>query len=140
MYDSQFGLGRVVLVVDDQPDFCEAMEQLLQTLGFRVACAANGAEALAKLQAQRVAVMLTDMFMPIMDGLELLRRLKEAVKPLPPIIAMTGDARVAAESVAKAAAILGAKAVLMKPFSRDQLAGAIAFVCADAKQRTGRDS
>jgi CheY-like chemotaxis protein len=138
MYGSQFGLRRTVLLVDDSEDLCVAVQQLLETLGFRVVCAGNGAEALEKLKAQPIAVILTDLFMPIMDGLELLRRLQPFEQPVPPIVAMTGDDHVAADSVGRAAALLGANAVLMKPFSRDQLAGAIAFATAAEGRHSNR--
>jgi CheY-like chemotaxis protein len=138
MYGSQFGSGRTVLLVDDSEDLCVAVQQLLETLGFRVVCAANGAEALEKLKAESIAVILLDLFMPVMDGVELLRRLQPFEQPVPPIVAMTGDEHVAADSMGRAAALLGANAVLMKPFSRDQLAGAIAFASAGERRHSSR--
>src|SRR5437868_12292303 len=97
---SYFGAGRLILVVDDQPDFCEAMDHLLATLGFRVLCASNGVEALAKMEKYPVALILTDLFMPEMDGIELIRRLQNQTdKPIPPIVAVTGDTHLAADSV-----------------------------------------
>lgn len=130
MTDSSFGTGKSVLVVDDHYDFLRSMEELLSLLGFRVFCARDGAGALKIMEKQpQISVILTDLFMPNMDGIELLSRLRSFERPLPPIIAVTGDLHVDAESVGGAAASLGAGAVLMKPFSRDQLASAIGFVC-----------
>src|SRR5580765_5799918 len=99
------------------------MEHLVASLGFRVIFAHDGVEALKKVKAQPVAVVITDLFMPEMDGLELLRRLDHLRidKPIPPVIAVTGNDHVAADSVGNTAAALGAVAVLMKPFSREQL-------------------
>ena len=133
--------GRLVLVVDDHPDFCLVMEHLLSGLGFRTVIASNGHEALKTLERQKVFVVLTDLFMPRMDGLELLKRMQVADQVMPPVIAVTGDAHVAASSVGSAAANLGAKTVLIKPFSRDQLAAAISFVTNEtflAKDQTPR--
>jgi CheY-like chemotaxis protein len=133
---SYFGRGRLVLVVDDHQDFCVAMEHLIGTLGFRVMCVPNGVEALKKIETHPVAVVVTDLFMPEMDGIELLRRLGNLKidKPIPPIIAVTGDDHIAADSVGSAAAALGAIAVLMKPFSREQLAGALSFALSTARK------
>jgi CheY-like chemotaxis protein len=136
MASPYFGSGKTVLVVDDQPDFCESMEHLLGTLGFRTVCATDGREALAKLHKERIDVILTDLFMPIMDGIELIQNLAQSETPAPPIIATTGDVHFAAQSVGSVAAALGAKAVLMKPFSREQLASAIGFVCSSLKPAT----
>jgi len=123
-----FGEGRLAFVVDDQPDFCLAMEHLLATFGFRVACAADGIEALDKLEEIAPDVILLDLFMPRMDGLDLLRKLKSKGKPLPPTIAVTGDVRVAQFAARSAAQTLGARAVLLKPFNRDELGNALSFV------------
>ena len=126
MDNSDFGAGRLVLVVDDHADFRVATQDLLASMGFRVACAANGVEALKLLEYDPVFLIVTDLFMPKMDGLELMTRLRKGAKPAPPIIAVTGDAHVASDAVGKTAAALGARAVLFKPFTRDQLAAAIA--------------
>jgi len=117
-----FGAGRLVLVVDDQPDFCEAMQHLLATLGFRVVCAANGIDALAKLEHETPSLVLLDLFMPFMDGIDFMRQVRARKRNPPPIIAVTGDVRAAAIAVGSAAQSLGAKAILLKPFTREQLA------------------
>jgi len=92
-------------------------------------------EALEQLDDEPVAIILTDLFMPEMDGVELIRRLtSQTDKPFPPIVAVTGATHIAAESVGAAAALLGASAVLMKPFSKEQLAGAISFAFSQAKR------
>jgi CheY-like chemotaxis protein len=126
MQSEYFGAGRLVLVVDDHADFCEAMQHLLTTLGFRVACAANGLEALERLKREPPYLVLTDLFMPHMDGIELMVRLKKAEPPIPLVIAVSGD-HVASEAVSGTAAALGAEAVLVKPVTREQLAAAISL-------------
>src|ERR1051326_8362875 len=104
-----FGGGKLVLVVDDQPDFCLAMQHLLSVLGFRTVIASNGRQALTILDREKIDVVLTDLFMPHMDGLELLRKMREGEKPMLPVIAVTGEARTASHSVGGAAAALGAR-------------------------------
>ena len=137
--DSTFGNGKSVLVVDDHYDFLRSTEELLALMGFQVFCARDGAGALKIIEKQpRISVILTDLFMPNMDGIELLSRLRKSDRPMPPIIAVTGDLHVDAESVGGAAASLGASAVLMKPFTRDQLVSAIGFVCSSRGQQRAK--
>jgi CheY-like chemotaxis protein len=130
MTNTYFGGSKVALVVDDQPDFCTGMEHLLATLGFRAICASNGVEALQRLarEPEPPTVILVDLFMPRMDGIELIRRLRASDKPSPPIIAVTGDVHVAYAAVGHAAQSLGAQAILLKPFTREQLSKVLAFV------------
>jgi CheY-like chemotaxis protein len=122
-----FGAERLVLVVDDQDDFRDATGQLLALMGFRVATASNGIDALEILENDPVSLVLTDLFMPKMDGLELMARLRASAKPAPPVIVVTGNANLTSQAVGAIAAALGAKAVLLKPFTMDQLTAAISF-------------
>ncbi|MFQ5684506.1 MAG: diguanylate cyclase [Candidatus Binatia bacterium] len=65
-----------VLVIEDHPDQRELLELVLQREGYRVISAANGAEALEKLEKEPVQLALSDIMMPKMDGLELLHRIR----------------------------------------------------------------
>jgi CheY-like chemotaxis protein len=134
MESTGFGVGKTVLVVDDHEDFRAATKDLLAILGFRVLCAANGSEALDQLKAERVDVILTDLVMPGMDGVQLILHLQKSREPVPPIIAVTGEAQYAPHKVGDVAAVCGANAVLMKPFSTDQLASAIGFACSSTRR------
>src|SRR5690242_14820341 len=84
-----FGAGRRVLVVDDHDDFREAMWLLLESLGFRAAVADNGIEALKRLKTDNFSAIITDLFMPHMDGLEMMMMLNHSGTRVPPIIAVT---------------------------------------------------
>jgi serine/threonine-protein kinase len=67
-----------VLLVDDQPALLEMLGEALREAGFRVTTAANGREALARLQASDPDVVVADVEMPEMDGYELCRRFRAA--------------------------------------------------------------
>jgi len=70
------GSGPEVLVIDDNPDYLEAIHSELSQAGFRVTVASSGAQALQLLNQQRPRVLLLDIMMPEMDGWEVLRRLR----------------------------------------------------------------
>ena len=69
-----------ILMVDDEKDFCAAMTVLLSRRGFDVICAENGAQALEMMEENHVDIVLLDVMMPVMDGFETCRRLKENEK------------------------------------------------------------
>jgi DNA-binding response OmpR family regulator len=66
-----------VLVVDDEPDAVELLTEFLTAKGYEVITASNGEEALRRLQEDRPHLILLDVRMPKMDGLEVLRRARE---------------------------------------------------------------
>ena len=66
-----------VLVVDDEPDARELLSEFLMAKGYAVLTASNGEEALRKLKEERPHLILLDIRMPKMDGMETLRRVRE---------------------------------------------------------------
>ena len=65
-----------VLIVDDEPDYCIALRDFLRSRGFEVVIALSGEEALPAYMQRKPDVVLLDIRMPDMDGLETLRKLK----------------------------------------------------------------
>ncbi|MBB5463060.1 PleD family two-component system response regulator [Paraburkholderia sp. Cpub6] len=65
-----------ILLVDDEPEILAAWRLILESEGYEVSCASNGAEALACVVAHVPDLIVTDWMMPVMDGAELCRRLK----------------------------------------------------------------
>ena len=65
-----------VLIVDDEPDFCDALRDFPRSKGFEVAIALSGEEALPAYMQEKPDVVLLDIQMPGMDGLETLQELK----------------------------------------------------------------
>ena len=114
-----------VLVVDDLPDVRFSFLFMLQALGYDVAEAASGNEALAMLARQKIDVVLADLYMPGMDGATLARAIRALPPPRPFVIAMSGALPVGAEKSARTADELGADIVLRKPVTRDRLLEAI---------------
>jgi DNA-binding NtrC family response regulator len=106
-----------ILVVDDEPGLRGLIEVLLRRDGHAVRCAASGAEALALAQAQAPDLVLTDLRMDGMDGLDLLERLRGAC-PDAFVVVMTAFAGM---DVAVRAMRLGAYNFLAKPFDNAHL-------------------
>lgn len=69
--------GKKVLIVDDNPDASEPLARLLRRLGLQAACAQSGPEALTLLEADLPDLMILDVMMPGMDGLEVLKRVRD---------------------------------------------------------------
>lgn len=76
-YASPSGERLKVLIVDDEPDVLFLLRLTLETAGYEVHEAAHGAEALASIQEDRPTVLVTDLMMPVMDGRELIRHVRE---------------------------------------------------------------
>jgi len=66
-----------VLVVDDEPDFIELLREFLTVKGYEVIAASNGEEALRKVKEDRPHLILLDVRMPKMNGLEVLKQVRE---------------------------------------------------------------
>jgi len=69
-----------ILIVDDEPGMCEFLEYLLEGEGYEVSTTLSGAEGLLQLEENGFALVLADIKMPGMDGIELLRRVREVDK------------------------------------------------------------
>ena len=77
-----------VLVVDDDESTCDALQRLLTRMGYATTCATDGRQALDVAETIRPDVIVLDWMMPGMDGLEVLRRLREsqATKDVPVLL------------------------------------------------------
>lgn len=112
-------MAKTILSVDDSASMRQMVKMTLANEGYQVVEAADGREGLQKAQAGGVDMILTDLNMPHMDGLSMIR----AIRALPtgkgvPIIFLTTESTEAKKAEAKAA---GATAWLVKPFKPEQL-------------------
>lgn len=119
---------RKVLVVDDDPVVSESFNRVLSRKGYAVITAANGDEALAKLQAEQYDLVFTDLRMPGMDGLEVAERVK-ARQPWTPVVIVTGYGSKPSEDRARA---LGVAEFLNKPVSPEMIEDSAAKALAAA--------
>lgn len=118
MFDSNF--KKTVLVADDDPLLVAIVAHQLRVVGFTVLIAEDGAAALEMVRAQRPDVLILDMLMPSMGGLEVLRRLRmEGRLNHCKVIMLT---TMSEEQNVVTAFKLGASDFVAKPFSPDELA------------------
>ena len=106
-----------VLVVDDELDIRDACERILTRIGFQVLKASRGEEGLALLTKEKVDIVLLDLKMPGIDGMEVLEHIRKMDKVIL-VIVITGYATV---ETATEAMKLGAYDFISKPFEPDQL-------------------
>jgi DNA-binding NtrC family response regulator len=106
-----------LLIAEDEANLRLVLQKELQRLGYRVQAAPDGEAALRKLEESNVDVLLCDINMPHMDGMELLRRVHERPNP-PEVIMLTGQGTI---ETAVEAMKLGAYDYLTKPYSIGEL-------------------
>ncbi len=114
---------RTIMVVDDSPDLVEIVRLTLEGKGFNVRCAYSGKELLAALEKEKPDLIILDIMMPGMDGLEVLVRLKWKLGTASiPVILLT--AKVHHEDVLRGYK-LGTDHYIKKPFDNTQLVTSI---------------
>lgn len=114
---SATGKGRRVLITDDAEFLRTVVQGILSSKGHTVLQAKNGQECLEILRREAVDVCLLDIVMPVMDGVETLRRIREE-KPELRVIMLSAMAR---ESIVRQALQSGADAFVVKPFHEECL-------------------
>lgn len=113
-----------IVLVDDDESLRAAMTTILTRAGFNIHSTADGEEALRFIQKNPVSLVITDLIMPQIEGIELIVRLRKA-RPDLKIIAVSGGGRLRPETFLDAAKSLGAWKVMTKPFSTPDLIAAI---------------
>lgn len=113
-----------VLLIDDEPMVRKIVRKMLQRLGHAVMEAENGRVGLVELRKNPFDLVVTDIVMPDVDGLEVLMSVRQH-HPLLPVVAMSGTGHALALRSLEFASKLGATAILQKPFASDALAQAI---------------
>jgi CheY-like chemotaxis protein len=114
---------KTVLVIDDDPSVRELHSEMLRRAGYTTVLAANGAEGLARVRLGGIDAVVTDLAMPELGGLDLLRILQREGTRVPAVIVSAGSSP--GLTSANLAQALGATAVLEKPLGVSQLLAAV---------------
>ena len=108
-----------ILIADNEPQVLEILTRILERHGHTILKARDGETALRMFAGNPTDLVITDIFMPEMDGIEFLTRAREAF-PEARIIALSGGGYIGREEVLWDAVQLGAVGVLKKPFSVEE--------------------
>jgi len=112
-----------IMVIDDSASLREAVREALKDAGYEVVEAADGKEALGKLNGDKIDLMICDVMMPTMDGITFVKRAKRLKEyRFVPIIMLTTES---GEKVKQAGQRAGAKAWVVKPFRSEQVLNAV---------------
>jgi CheY-like chemotaxis protein len=109
-----------ILVVDDEAQMRTMLAQMLESEGYEVHTAEHGEEGLIRVRQTRFDLVITDMIMPVKDGLKFIMELMKDHPDLK-IMAISGGGAIKAERYLNMAGYLGDIATLEKPFKREAL-------------------
>ena len=113
----------VILVIDDSASVLEWMQDVLTKAGHQVHTSSNGKQGILILRKGSIALVITDIYMPEQDGVEVIQHTRR-MAPQVKLVAMS--TRPPGHNLFKAAMALGAMGTLQKPFSEEQLLETVA--------------
>jgi len=112
-------MAKTIMIVDDSASLRQVVSISLRSAGYDVLEGADGADALKKLTGQKVHLIISDVNMPNMDGISLVKEIKKLpAYKFTPIVMLTTESADTKKSEGQAA---GAKAWMLKPFNPPQL-------------------
>jgi len=120
-------MAKTIMIVDDSASMRRVVGIALKGAGYSVIEGCDGKDALSKLTGQKVHMIISDVNMPVMDGIAFLK----AVKQMPtykftPVIMLTTES---ADEKKREGQAAGARAWVVKPFQPEQLIGAVQRLC-----------
>jgi len=119
-------MAKCILIVDDSETVRQVLKLALGNAGYQVVEAEDGFDALAKLSGAQIDMLITDLNMPNMDGLELIKKVRDEGKHrFTPIVMLTTES---SEEKKKAGREAGASGWLVKPFKPEQLLKVVKMV------------
>lgn len=113
-----------ILVIDDDDQVRTSLRRVLERAGHEVVEAADGKTAVALVSERPCDLVITDINMPEMDGIEVIMALAGR-RPGLPVIAISGGGKVPKELLLSSAGLLGAVTTLSKPFEMEELIEAV---------------
>jgi len=120
-------MAKTIMIVDDSASIRTVVGIALRGEGYTVIEAINGQDAINKLTGQKVNLIISDVNMPIMDGITFVKNIKTmAAYRFTPIIMLTTESD---ESKKREGQAAGAKAWVVKPFKPEQMLGAVQRLC-----------
>jgi DNA-binding response OmpR family regulator len=114
-----------ILVIDDEATALDLLRRILEEEGYEVFLASNGAEGIKLFRSQPCDLVITDMVMPVKDGLQTILDLRKEVPDLP-FIAISGGGTISKERYLTVAGYLDKVVTIAKPFAVGDILAAVA--------------
>lgn len=116
-------MGKTIMVVDDSATIRQVVGMALKSAGYEVIEACDGVDAISKLSGKKIHLMISDVNMPNMDGITLVKELKKMPDhKFTPVIMLTTESQDSKKAEGQAA---GARAWVVKPFQPAQMLSAV---------------
>lgn len=116
-------MTKTILIVDDSASLRQVVSIALKTAGYEVVEACDGRDALGKVSGKRVHLIISDVNMPVMDGIAFVKEVKKLPEHrFTPVIMLTTESQESKKQEGQAA---GAKAWVVKPFQPAQMLAAV---------------
>jgi len=120
-------MAKTIMIVDDSASMRRVVGIALKGAGYDVLEGVDGKDALGKLKGQKVHLIISDVNMPVMDGITFLKNVKQMpAYKFTPVIMLTTESE---ESKKREGQAAGARAWVVKPFQPEQLIGAVQRLC-----------
>ena len=120
-------MAKTIMIVDDSASMRQVVGIALKGAGYDVIEGRDGKDALSKLTGQKVHLIISDVNMPVMDGIEFLKAVKQmGPYKFTPIVMLTTES---AEEKKRQGQAAGARAWVVKPFQPEHLLGAVQKLC-----------
>lgn len=120
-------MAKTIMIVDDSASIRTVVGIALRGAGYDVVEAINGQDAINKLTGQKMNLIISDVNMPIMDGITFVKQVKQmSAYRFTPIIMLTTESD---ESKKREGQAAGARAWVVKPFKPEQMLGAVQKLC-----------
>ncbi|HEY0844020.1 MAG TPA: response regulator [Noviherbaspirillum sp.] len=120
-------MSKTIMIVDDSASMRQVVGIALKSEGYTVIEGRDGKDALSKLTGQKVHLIISDVNMPVMDGITFVKEVKQLPNyKFTPIIMLTTESEDAKKREGQAA---GARAWMVKPFKSEQLLSAVQKLC-----------
>ena len=124
--------GKKALVVDDDTAVCNMLKKFLTIKGYKVSAVFNGEEAMKIMKKEKPHFVLLDIRMPGIDGIEVLRRIKEIDKSIPIVVMITA---VIDDEVGRKCIEMGAADYITKPLGLEYLENVLMVKLLDLEQK-----
>lgn len=116
-------MAKTIMIVDDSPSLRQVVNIALKGAGYDVIEACDGKDAIGKLDGKKINLIISDVNMPVMGGIDMVKQIKQMAQyKFTPIIMLTTESDDSKKQAGKEA---GVKAWVVKPFKPDQMLNAV---------------